>query len=349
MRDDLVIITPRGPFCPLARAHVDPWSPVDTAIVTHAHSDHAAPGCATYIATPETCRLLHARLGPDVTTRPLPLREPLALHDVTISLHPAGHVLGSAQVRLEPGGGGPTWVVSGDYKTDPDPTCATFEPVPCDVFITETTFALPIYRWPDQQTVFDDINAWWRANRDADRTTFLLTYSLGKAQRVLAGLDPTIGPIGVHGAVLEPTQAYRDCAIYLPPVVHANKETAPDLKGRGLIIAPPNADASTWPRRFAGAGGIRTAFVSGWMRIRGRRRWQSLDRGFVLSDHADWPGLLDAIEQTGATRVGATHGYAPQLARYLAEQRNLDTFVLPTRYRSEEDDNEPTSSSTEDN
>lgn len=336
-RDELIVPTDQGPFCPLARAHIDPWSAVERAIVTHAHSDHAAPGCAQYIATPETCRLLDLRLGPNITTRPLPCNEQLRLADVTLSLHPAGHVLGSAQVRLEPVGSGPVWVVTGDYKTDHDPTCAPFESIACDVFLTESTFALPIYRWPPQTHVLADINDWWRRNQAEGRTTMLLTYALGKAQRVLAGLDPAIGPIGVHGALLGPTDVYRRFDVDLPHIVHANASTAAELKGAGCIVATPGATATNWPKRFAGSGGLRMAFVSGWMRVRGRRRWQSVDRGFVLSDHADWPGLLSAIQRSGATRIGATHGYASQLTRYLAETHNLDTFVIPTRYQGEQD------------
>jgi putative mRNA 3-end processing factor len=335
--DELIVQTERGPYCPLADVHVDPWAPVRCAIVTHAHSDHATRGCAEYIATPETCRLLQLRLGPAIATRPLPYLQQLDLADARLTLHPAGHVLGSAQVRLEPVGGGPVWVVTGDYKTDPDPTCAPFESVGCDVLLTESTFALPIYRWPAQEQVFVEINDWWRSNQAEGRTTMLLTYSLGKAQRVLAGLDPSIGPIAAHGAVLGPTEVYRSFDINLPPLTYANADSAAGLKGKACIIATPASTATNWPKRFAGPGGIRMAFVSGWMRVRGRRRWQSADRGFVLSDHADWSGLLDAIDATGARRVGVTHGYAAQLARYLRDARSLDTFVMPTRYRGEQD------------
>jgi putative mRNA 3-end processing factor len=335
--DDLIVPTEKGLWCATGGFHIDPWRPVDLAVVTHAHADHATPGCGHYIASANTIALMRSRMPGRIEATTPVYGERFRLGSVTLSLHPAGHVLGSAQIRIEPDHG-PTWVVTGDFKTEPDPTCEPFEPVACDVLLTESTFGLPIYRWPDAAGVFADINAWWRGNAAAGRTTVLLTYALGKAQRVLAGLDPSVGPIGLHGAMHGPTGVYRDAGIALPEFIHANAANASELKGRGLIIATPSASATTWMNKFRGPDGTRTAFVSGWMRVRGRRRWGSVDRGFVLSDHADWDGLLDTVRRTGAKRIGVTHGSSEPLARYLHERLGLESFVVPTRYKGEGDD-----------
>ncbi|MFG0284902.1 MAG: ligase-associated DNA damage response exonuclease [Phycisphaerales bacterium JB039] len=331
---DLVVTTDRGLYCPPAVAFIDPWAPAPRAIVTHAHSDHAAPGCGAYLTSASGVGPLRARVGVSASIEGLAWGETRRIGDVMVSLRPAGHLLGSAQVVLE-APGSPRWVISGDYKVDPDPTCEAFEAAACDVFLTESTFGLPVFRWPDQAEVVASINEWWRRNAAAGRTTILLAYALGKAQRVLAGLDPSIGPIGAHGAVLGMCEVYRAAGIALPETLHANADNARALRAGGVIVAPPAAAGSPWIRRFVGPEGVRAAMVSGWMRIRGRRRWQSLDRGFVLSDHADWDGLIGAVKATGASRIGVTHGYASQFARWLGEQ-GYETFVAPTRYRDEE-------------
>jgi putative mRNA 3-end processing factor len=334
---DLITLTERGLYCESGGFYIDPWRPTPHAVVTHAHSDHASAGSMRYTASGHTCRLIEhrLRLGSDRLDA-MEFGEKRRFGDVWVSLHPAGHVLGSAQVRIESAGaGGPVWVITGDYKTDADPTCEAFEAVACDVFLTESTFGLPIYRWPRQESEFAEINRWWRANAERGRTSVILAYSLGKAQRIMAGVDASIGPIGVHGAVDPINAVYRACGVELPDWVHANVETAPLLKGSGLIIAPPSAVGTTWLRKFAGAEGYSTGFASGWMRVRGRRRWQSVDRGFVISDHADWPGLLRTIRETGAARIGVTHGSSEALARYLSEQ-GTESFVVPTRFEDEE-------------
>jgi putative mRNA 3-end processing factor len=251
---------------------------------------------------------------------------------VTISLHPAGHILGSSQVRIEHRG--EVWVVSGDYKTDPDPTCAPFEPVRCHTFVTESTFGLPIYRWPQQAEVFEEINRWWRANAGGGKTTLLFGYTLGKAQRLLAGLDPSIGPILTHGAVERMTAAYRDAGIPLPPTRYAGTaERKADSRG-AIVIAPPHSSGSPWLRRFAPYS---TGFASGWMLVRGARRRRSLDRGFPLSDHVDWPSLHGAIEATGAQEVWVTHGYTGPVVRWLQE-RGVDAKAVQTRFEGDRDD-----------
>jgi putative mRNA 3-end processing factor len=250
---------------------------------------------------------------------------------VRVSFHPAGHVLGSAQIRLEHAGR--TWVVSGDYKTGPDATCAPFEPVRCDVFVTESTFGLPVFRWAPQQEVFDGIDAWWAANAAAGRASIVYAYSFGKAQRVLAGVDATIGPIVVHGAVATMDEAYRQSGVALPPTRNVLEATPEELR-RCLVVAPPSAQGSTWTRRF---GDFSDAFASGWMLLRGARRRRNVDRGFILSDHADWPGLLQAIAASGAPRVIVTHGYVEPLVRFLAEQ-GLESGAFKTEYGDDDEE-----------
>src|SRR5690606_29493942 len=187
---------------------------------------------------------------------------------------------------------GEVWVFTGDYKTTVDRTCTPFEPVKCHTFITESTFGMPIFRWRPQQTVFDSINEWWRQNQERGRVSVIFSYALGKSQRVLAGLDPSIGPILLHGAVHNFIPLYELSGIPMPPVEKANVDNAKTGRGRALIIAPPSAAGSVWLKKFGPAS---LAFASGWMAVRGGRRRRALDRGFVVSDHADWPGLMEAI------------------------------------------------------
>jgi putative mRNA 3-end processing factor len=248
-----------------------------------------------------------------------------------VSLHPAGHILGSSQVRIE--SRGQVWVVSGDYKTALDPTCDPFEPVSCHGFVTEATFALPIYRWKAQEQIFADINNWWRVNRGEGKASVLYAYALGKTQRILAGIDSSIGPIFTHGAVERLTQIYRDQGVPMPPTTYAIHATKGDFKG-SLILAPPSASGTKWIRRF---GDVSTAFASGWMQIRGTRRRKAVDRGFALSDHADWPGLLSAIRATSAETIWVTHGHSQPLARLLTEQ-GFQTRIVHTEFEGELDD-----------
>ena len=326
-------LTNEGLYCEAGGFHVDPWAAVPRAVVTHAHGDHVAWGCGAYLASADGAALLRLRLGGTGAVEALPYGERRLLGGVGVSLHPAGHILGSAQVRLE--AGGEVWVVSGDYKTDPDPTCLPFEPVRCHTFISESTFGLPIYRWPAQSEVFGEINAWWRANADAGRASLLSGYALGKAQRLIAGLDPSIGPILTHGAVEKINAAYRAAGVALPATTYAGDADRAAIR-RAIVIAPPSAAGSVWARRFGNAS---NAFASGWMRVRGARRRRSLDRGFTLSDHADWPGLLGAIAATGAERVWVTHGFTGPVVRWL-EEHGLEARAVATRFEGERDEPE---------
>ncbi len=256
--------------------------------------------------------------------------ESFTLGATKVSLHAAGHVLGSSQVRIEHQGA--VWVVSGDYKRDPDPTCAPFETLACDVFISEATFALPAYRWPSASGVAAEIHAWWQENRARGVASVLFAYALGKAQRVLAELMPfTAEPVYLHGAVSNVTDVYRSQGILMLPTLPVADAPAATYSG-ALIIAPPSAAGSAWMRRF---GDCSTGFCSGWMRVRGDRRRRGYDRGFVLSDHADWPSLLRTISDSGARRILLTHGHGDTLSRYLCEQ-GINAAVMHTEYGAEE-------------
>ena len=331
MTGDLITASPDGLFCPAGGFHIDPWRPVPHAVITHAHGDHARPGSGAYWGSAVGAALLGARLGARTRITPLAYGEAIDFDAVRVSLHPAGHVLGSAQVRIE--SAERVWVVSGDFKRDPDPTCAPFEPIACDVFVSEATFALPVYRWPDPVQVAAQMRDWWLENRERGETSVLCCYALGKAQRILAELARfTDETVYVHGALAALTALYRDAGVtMLPTELAIDQPPKHDFRG-ALVLAPPSASRSPWMKRFRPA---QVAFASGWMRIRGNRRRMGYDRGFVLSDHADWPGLLKAIEQTGAPRVLATHGYTDGLVMHLRE-RGIDAAALATPYGDEE-------------
>ena len=328
----LLTLTDRGFYCEPGDFYIDPWEPVDRAVITHAHGDHATWGSRAYLTAEPGVSVLRARMGPTAAIRGARYGEAISMNGVTVSLHPAGHILGSAQVRLVYRG--EIWVVSGDYKTDPDPTCTPFEPVRCHTFVTESTFGLPIYRWPPQSEVFADINSWWRTNAAAGKVSMLYGYTLGKAQRLIAGLDPAIGPILTHGAVERMNAAYRAAGIALPPTRYAGTMERRVEAAGAIVVAPPHASGSPWTRRF---GHQSTAFASGWMLVRGARRRRALDRGFPLSDHVDWPSLLASIEASGAAEIWVTHGFTAPVVRWLRE-RGLDARSVQTRFEGERDD-----------
>lgn len=324
---DLVIARPEGLYCPQGDFYIDPWRPVERAVITHAHSDHARAGHRHYLAAERGASVLLSRL-PGIDLQTAAYGERVELNGVTLSLHPAGHVLGSAQVRIEYRGR--VWVASGDYKLDADPTCDPFEPVRCDTFITESTFGLPIYRWDPPQSVFESVDSWWRHNAAEGRASVLFCYAFGKAQRILASVDAAIGPIFCHGAVEPLNRAYREAGVALPEVGMVSAIAAKDkaIFKQALVVAPPSAQGSAWMRRF---GDYSDAFASGWMRLRGTRRRRGVDRGFVLSDHADWPSLQKAIQATGAERIIVTHGQVEPMVRWLRDQ-GLQAGAFATQY-----------------
>jgi len=326
----LIVGTDRGLYCPPGDFYIDPWQAVQSAVITHAHGDHLRHGSARYILARPGATIAQHRLGSGHTVTPVEYGAPMRIGKTQVSLHPAGHILGSAQVRIEHEG--EVWVVSGDYKRDPDPTCQPFEQLECDVFISEATFALPVYRWSPTPQVVEEIVRWWHANRERGIASLLFCYALGKAQRVLAELKAfTNDTVYLHGAVDSLTQLYRKSGVEMVPTAPATTEKKTDYRG-ALIIAPPSAAGTPWTRRF---GEHSSGFCSGWMRVRGDRRRRGYDRGFVISDHADWPGLLDTCLATRAKKVLLTHGYSDALTRYLNE-RGVSAAALATAFGDEE-------------
>lgn len=326
---DVLTLTERGLYCSAGDFYIDPWRPVDRAVITHAHSDHARPGMGRYLCAREGEGVLRLRVGDGPAIDSLEYGQAVHLNEARLSLHPAGHILGSSQVRVELNG--QVAVVSGDYKTESDATCADFEPVRCHTFVTESTFGLPVYRWPNQKEVFAQIHAWWLANQAAGRCSILYGYALGKCQRALACLDPSVGPIFLHGAVEAMTAAYRRAGVVLPPTHQIGDAERSFDWSQAIVLAPPSAGGTPWLRRF---GDQSAAFMSGWMAIRGARRRRAVDRGFVLSDHVDWPSLLQTIADTEAESVWVTHGYANVVARYLLEQ-GVEARPLSTGWEGE--------------
>ncbi len=333
MSDPVLTFTERGIYCPAGDFFIDPWRPVNRALITHGHADHARPGHRSYLATEGAAPVIRHRLG-EIALETVRYGEVRRMGSADVSFHPAGHIPGSAQIRVEVGG--EVWVVSGDYKRVDDGLSEPFEPLRCHAFITECTFGLPVFRWPEEAEVRVELNAWWAANAAAGRASILGAYSLGKAQRLLRMLDPGIGPILTHGAVEATNEVLRAQGYDLPPTLHVT----PDLKGKdfpgALVIAPPSALAQPWGRRFGGAS---TGFASGWMRLRGVRRRRAADRGFVVSDHVDWPDLMRTIRETKAEKIFVTHGYTDIFARHLTSE-GWDARVVPTEFGSDEDDSE---------
>ncbi len=330
MHDPVLSFTDRGIYCPAGDFYIDPWRPVDRALITHGHADHARPGHGKYLATEQAAPVIRHRLG-EITLETIRYAEVRRIGDAEVSLHPAGHIPGSAQIRICVGG--EVWVVSGDYKITPDGLSEPFEPVPCHSFISECTFGLPVFKWADQAEVARDLNAWWAGNAARGITTILGAYSLGKAQRLMSILDTQTGPILTHGAVEATNAVLRAQGYDLPETLQVTPETRIKDHPGALVLAPPAALGTPWARRF---GPSSTGFASGWMRLRGVRRRRAADRGFVVSDHADWDGLLTAIRATGAENIYVTHGYTEIFARALTEM-GWRAQVVPTEFGGDEE------------
>jgi putative mRNA 3-end processing factor len=327
MADPVLTFTDRGIYCPAGDFYIDPWHPVDRALITHGHSDHARWGHRRYLATHQALPVIRHRLG-QIDAQGIAYGEALRIGGVTVRFHPAGHVPGSAQIEVDRDG--EIWVVSGDYKVEPDGLAEPFAPVRCHAFISECTFGLPVFRWRPQAQVMSDITHWWAANAAQGKTSILGAYSFGKAQRLMAGVGP-IGPILTHGAVEETTAILRAQGYPLPETTRAGQGVDAKSHPGALVIAPPSALGSAWARKFGPAD---EAFASGWMAVRGIRRRRSLGTGFVVSDHADWDGLNAAIRATGCERVFVTHGYTAPFRRWLAEQ-GYDAGIVATEYGDE--------------
>ena len=324
----LLEFTDRGIYCPRANVYLDPWKPVEKALITHGHSDHAHFGNKHYLCTESSQPIVSHRLGgPDIQT--VKYGERITIHDVHFSFHPAGHIPGSAQIRVEYGG--EIWVFTGDYKLEPDGISEPFETVKCHTLITESTFGLPVYNWKPQSEIFDDINAWWRKNQSEGKVTVITGYTLGKSQRILKNIDPTIGKIFVHGAVDVMNNVLKKHGLQLPDSIRVTPEhKKQDFEG-ALIICPPSAVGSPWIRKFLPYS---LGIASGWMSLRGARRRRGADRGFALSDHVDWNDLNKAVKETGAQKVFVTHGYAEIFSQWLNEN-GIESHAVKTAYEGE--------------
>jgi len=319
----------KGIYCEIADVYIDPWRPVKKAFVTHAHADHARPGSSRYVCVDSSREIIKHRLKTQ-NVDSLAFGETLMVNGVRFSFHPAGHIIGSAQIRVEYKG--EVWVVSGDYKTEDDHLSGSFHPLKCNTFITECTFGLPVFNWKNQDLVFNEMNSWWAENSEAKRISFISAYSLGKAQRVISGLDPSVGKIYCHAAVQNINDLARSQGFDIQNTQVLDIEMKKkDLEG-AMIIAPPGFMNSKFMDRLKN---IKTASASGWMNLRGARRRSSVDKGFVLSDHADWQGLLSAIKDTGADSILVTHGYVNVFSKYL-RHLGYNAQILETEYEGDE-------------
>jgi len=326
----LIEFREKGLYVPVADVYIDPWKPVNKAFITHGHSDHARYGSKSYIATHAALPVIKHRLGSHINAKGVDFGEEIRVNGVKFSFHPAGHIIGSAQIRVEYKG--EIWVASGDYKVEPDGVSERFESIKCHAFITESTFGLPVFKWKPQTTIMEEINAWWRTNTEKGKVSVLAAYSLGKAQRIINNVDHSIGKIFTHGAVENVNEVIRRQGVTLHETTRVVQGQKPSEYLGGLVIAPPSAVDSAWSKKFKD---FSSGVASGWMAMRGTRRRRSADRGFVLSDHADWEGLLSAIQATEAEKIFVTHGYTDIFSRYLNSQ-GYYSAVVNTEYTGDE-------------
>jgi putative mRNA 3-end processing factor len=331
-------VTPLGLYCEPGDFYIDPVRAVDRAVISHGHADHARPGHAAVLATPETLAIMRARFGEDRAgdaQQPLGYGESITRNGVRITLLPAGHVLGSAQIALE--WQGSRIVVSGDYKRRRDPTCAGFVPMECDVFVTEATFALPVFRHPPDAHEMQRLLA--SVSLFPDRTHVVGAYALGKTQRIIALLREAgwDRPIYLHGAVSNLCTLYESLGVRLgplEPVPKAQKRGQPPILAGEIVIAPPSADATPWARRLADPV---TCAASGWMTVRQRAKLRGVELPLIVSDHADWDELLQTIEEVRAPEIWVTHGRDDALVHVLS-LRGIRGRALHLVGRSDEED-----------
>ncbi|MBW3469906.1 ligase-associated DNA damage response exonuclease [Arthrospiribacter ruber] len=326
----LLELTPAGLYCSKADLYIDPWRPVNKAVITHAHADHSRWGMKHYLAHHLSKEVMKLRLGEDISIETVDYGKHFLENGVKISLHPAGHIPGSAMVRLEYKG--EIAVISGDYKTENDALSTPFEPVKCHEFVSECTFGLPIYKWEPQEKIFEAMNFWWSINAEKEFNSVVFAYSLGKAQRILANLDYSIGAVYAHGAIWNTNQALLKSGLEIPDIPKVTQEIPKSAFQGALIIAPPSAMGTPWMKKFSP---YRTAICSGWMNVRGARRRRAADAGFVLSDHADWEGLITAIKASEAEKVYLTHGSTAVFGRYLEEVEKIQAVALETLFEGE--------------
>jgi len=329
----LITLTPQGLYCKKANVYIDPWRKVDKALITHAHSDHARPGMGSYLAHNDSVDVLKHRLGISIKIQGIAYEKPMIINGVEITFFPAGHIIGSAQIRLKDNK--ECWVISGDYNISEDELIEDFVPVKCDTFVTESTFGLPVFQWPKTSEVIEDINAWWISNQANNQPSIISAYSLGKAQRVIQNVDHSIGPVFTHGAVENINKIFRANGIPLKKTERLYKNDK-DVVNKSLIVCPPSANDSMWMRNIKNH---KFAFASGWMALRGARRQRNTEKGFVLSDHADWNALNKAVKLTGASNVYVTHGYTETFSKWLNE-KGIESSVLKTLFEGENIDSQ---------
>ena len=337
----LIKFTNKGIYCEQGGFYIDPWQPVDLAVTTHGHADHVKWGNKAYLCHELTRPILQQRLGADLVIETLPYNKQIDINGVKLSMFPAGHVIGSAQIRLEYKG--EICVVSGDYKVEFDGISTPFEPVKCHTFVSESTFGLPIYKWQPQDIIFNQIQSWVSDNRDKGKTSVLVAYSLGKAQRLIKNLADYC-EIYVHNSIANLNEGFLKAGVELPETIRITPELKKEVLQQGIVIVPPAMAEGKWIKTLQQAA---TGVCSGWMQVRAGRRWRSADAGFALSDHADWPGLLSAIKATEAEKVFVTHGFTATFSKYLNEI-GIASEEVKTQYGNEEEE-EPIPITTEAN
>jgi len=325
----LVKFTKKGIYCIPGKFYLDPWFPVEYAIISHGHADHSRSGNKHYLCQNDSKAIIKHRLGQDISIESLGYNEPKNINGVQVSFFPAGHVIGSAQIRLEYKGY--VVVFSGDYKTQPDFISTPYEPVKCHEFITESTFGLPIYKWKKEEELQAELQNWVLQNQQNNRTSVFLGYSLGKAQRIMKLIEG-VDDIYVHTAINNLNNAISGSGIELPKTTLLEYDfKKADIQNK-IVILPPALLRSRMIKKIPNAA---TAICSGWMHIRGNRRWKGVDAGFSISDHADWDGLLEAVKATGAEKVHVTHGSQAVFSKYLNEI-GIEAYELKTEFGEDE-------------
>ena len=314
----------QGTFCQTGNFWIDPAKPVKRALITHAHFDHISFGCEEYICSPETVSLLKERIGNNIKVKSYGYDEIFKINGIKISFHPSGHILGSSQIKLE--GGNEKWLITGDFKRQRDDTCLNYQEVKTDFLICESTFALPIFNWASTNKIVDEIVDW--VNESPNLTSILFCYSLGKAQRILNELkNKKIKKIYAHRSIKKINDIYIKQGIKLEDIAKIDKEIATkDYKG-SLLLMPPSQNKANLLNRF---GDYQTAFASGWMIIRALKNRSGYDKGFAISDHADWNGLIKTIKSSKAEKVFLDHGNGESLAKYLSIEENIEIQAFKT-------------------
>lgn len=325
---DMLTFTNKGIYCPIGDFYIDPWLPVNIAIITHGHADHARSGMGTYFCHHFTVPILKSRIGPHIHVIGLAYDTARIINGVTVSLHPAGHIIGSAQVRLEYKG--KVVVISGDYKIQDDGLSTPFEPVKCHEFVTESTFGLPIYNWKPIPVLNQEMQQWISYNQSIGKTSVFIGYSLGKAQRIMQAVKD-MGNIYVHYSIQKLNEAYKAVGITLPDYQTMDMRESLKHLDQQIVILPPSLLDTHAIKKIPN---MAYAICSGWMQVRGARRWRSADAGFAISDHADWSGLLAAIKATEAEHVYVTHGQTASFSKYLNEI-GISSSVVTTEFGNE--------------